>query len=497
MMSASPPATAGLLLWLDSANSASVTTDGGGHVTSWQNLAPGATNAVSYSGANDNSTSASYNSAPPTYVTGPDNVQVVSFNGNGYLDNLNFSTATPTSLTVFVLASAASNPGGFSAFMATSASQSANDYQTGINIDQGEDSSTSFNRLNVEGAEEGGNGGPQLLSSPIAFNTFHTFQVNEGTTVSDSVDGVVEGSVAGGTNPISLNNLFIGTRSYTSGFVPTSNHDLQGEIATVLVYSGTLSGSALAQTENYLTNFFTPAVTDTSPISTTITKSTLPTKAVGGISFSGSVSVKLDNTDAALEKGTVTEGIYASTDGYIDSTSVLLATVSKHASLKSGKTASFAVAVKNKTLPAGSYTVIAETTDSNELVSLAPTTPSLVVATPVVSLTAVSNTIRPSVFSNRPVSFSSTITVTNTGNIPAAGQIVFTAEPYNTANPQGTLSGSQTTFSANLKPGKSRKFTLLEKYAKGLLTAGIYNEAFSITLDGSTASATSPLFTVG
>ncbi|HEY3863566.1 MAG TPA: hypothetical protein VGO59_16950 [Verrucomicrobiae bacterium] len=150
------PPTNGLVLWLDSSVAASIQTNSGGYVMSWSNLAPGANNPVSYSGADDNGTSIAFNSAPPNMAAGPNGAPVVNFNGEGYLDNLNFSSETPQSMTFFLLGSAATNFGNFSAFMSFRA-PGQNDYQTGLNVDQGQDPSTNFNRLNVECAKAGGN----------------------------------------------------------------------------------------------------------------------------------------------------------------------------------------------------------------------------------------------------------------------------------------------------------------------------------------------------
>jgi hypothetical protein len=259
------PSTNGLLLWLDASYRASIQTNSSGGVTNWINLAPGATNSVSYSGANDNGTSASYNTTPPTYVINSNGLNFVNFSGAGYLDNLNLSAITPASITVFLLASATSNPGNYSAFLSFRQGPSANDYQTGLNIDQGQNSSATFNRLNVEGAKAGGNGGFQFLNGSLNFGTVYIIQVNDGGGPADNnnqvgvlVNDTLESFVTGTNTPVGLANCYIGTRAYVVGFVPTSNHDLIGKIAVVLVYSGQLSDTNLTQTTDYLYSFFRP-----------------------------------------------------------------------------------------------------------------------------------------------------------------------------------------------------------------------------------------------
>jgi hypothetical protein len=261
------PATNGLLLWLDASYPGSIQTNAGGSVTAWQNLAPGATNAVSYTGNNDNGTSASYNAAPPTYLAGPLGFNVVQFNGNGYLDNLNFSSATPANLTVFILASANGNPGDFSAFMAFRTSQSANDYITGLNIDQGPYSSTAFNYINVQGAKDGGDVSYGLPLGSLPFGNFYQFEIDYGggpTNTNSLITVLRNGNpvalVAGSNNPVNLGNCYIGTRAYVSGGAPTANHDLIGQIAAVLVYDHQLTAADLSQTRSYLYGILPPSL---------------------------------------------------------------------------------------------------------------------------------------------------------------------------------------------------------------------------------------------
>jgi hypothetical protein len=257
------PSTNGLILWLDSSYSSSVATNSGNGVTNWLNLAPGATNSVIYTGANDNNTSASYNSSPPNLGPSIYGYDVITFSGNGYLENLNFSSETPASLTVFLLANTKTNLGGYSAFMSFRQSTTVNDYQTGLNVDQGQNPSTTFGRLNVEGAKAGGGGGFELITNTLSFGTFYVFQIDEGggpannnDVVSVLIDGTSEGSVVGVNNNIDLGNCYIGSRAYVIGGVPTANHDLIGQIAAVLVYDHQLSSNEISQTQTYLANFF-------------------------------------------------------------------------------------------------------------------------------------------------------------------------------------------------------------------------------------------------
>ena len=302
------PSTNGLLLWLDSSYSDSVVRDAGGRVTAWLNKAPGANNAVSYTGNNDNNTSASYNAVPPNYVAGPNGVGVVNFTGNGYLDNLAFSSQTPADLTVFLLATASTNLGYFSAWMAFNQSQSANDWQTGLNIDQGQYPSTTLNRLNVEGAKGGGLGGFQLVNGSFNFGTYYVFEIDYGggpannhSLVTALVGGASVASRSESPNAVALNNFYLGTRADVYGYNNTDNHDLVGQIAAVLVYDHQLTGSDLTQAQSYLSNFFlqTNRSTSSSPQPNSFTYNNFGTTKL--LRFNGSATNMTTSDGPVLE----------------------------------------------------------------------------------------------------------------------------------------------------------------------------------------------------
>ena len=298
------PSTNGLLLWLDSSYSDSVVTNAGGRVTAWLNKAPGANNAVSYTGINDNNTSASYNAVPPNYVAGPNGVGVVNFTGNGYLDNLAFSSETPADLTVFLLATTSTNLGYFSAWMAFNQSQSANDWVTGLNIDQGQYPSTTLNRLNVEGAKGGGSGGFQLVNGSLNFGTYYVFEIDYGggpannhSLVTALVGGTSVASLSESPNTVALNNFYLGTRSDVYGYNNTDNHDLVGQIAAVLVYDHQLTGSDLTQAQTYLNTFFLRTNLST-------TSSTQP----NSFTYNNFATAKLIRFNGSATKATTSDG---------------------------------------------------------------------------------------------------------------------------------------------------------------------------------------------
>jgi hypothetical protein len=261
------PATNGLILWLDAGDASSIQADASGHVSAWLNKAPGSTNGVGFSGNNDNQTSPAYNAVAPTHLTGPGGVTAVNFDGNGYLDNTNFSALTPVSATIFLLAEADTNAGNYSAFLALRQSSSTNDYQTGLNFDQGPKSSTSMDLLNVEGTKLGGSGGFNFINSSLPFGRFHLFEIDYGdgavsnnNSITFLLDGAPQISLSGNSNAINLDQIYVGTRAYVSGGVPNANHNLRGQIAALLIYDHQVTPNERAQTEGYLQAYSRPSL---------------------------------------------------------------------------------------------------------------------------------------------------------------------------------------------------------------------------------------------
>jgi hypothetical protein len=177
--------------------------------------------------------------------------------------------------------------------------------------------------------------------------------------------------------------------------------------------AGNPSSSAAATTFNASAPFIT--------LTPAVTKLTLPSAVVGGSKSKATAVVKISNTGNIASNGLTTAGIYASPDG-LASDATLIASVTRKLNIKSGGSAS--VSVPLKLIPAtldGSYTIIAEVTDPNSAVTGTPTGTTVDIAPPFVSIHASSAAI--SAASVTPGNTTAlTITLDNTGNIPATGQ---------------------------------------------------------------------------
>jgi putative heme-binding domain-containing protein len=164
-----------------------------------------------------------------------------------------FAIAGPRRLvpavTIFILAAPKSNPGNFSAFMATSET-GKNDYTSGLNIDQGPAAAKDLSVINVE---SGGATGFQDLMVPTLmgvaerpFGGFHVFTIRSKIGKNGTeffFDGIKAGERDRLESMIGLDQLTIGARRYSND--PTQSPFVQGffagDIADVVLFDRALS----------------------------------------------------------------------------------------------------------------------------------------------------------------------------------------------------------------------------------------------------------------
>jgi hypothetical protein len=189
--------------------------------------------------------------------------------------------------------------------------------------------------------------------------------------------------------------------------------------------------------------------------------STLPTAVAYGAAEHGVVTVELANIGSSAIDGTITTDIYASADGTVDGSSILLGTTAHHLDLKPGSTG-VAASVAIKSLPAqlmdGSYVLYAVTTDPSGNSTGPVAGPALSVAAPFVSFSEsiISTTLHGSNVSGQPTGAYVRLGLTNNGNIASAGitQIAIYVSPDGTVA-SGTLVRSVYDF-ISLQPSRGR-----------------------------------------
>ena len=159
-----------------------------------------------------------------------------------------------TKATVFIVAAARSNAGGFRGYFSLNR-VGGNDYSTGLNLDLGPSATTELSYLNVEGS--GGAGAGQLLQgSLMAFGAWHVFTLETqpgAQSVRLVVDGRSQRARDRGISVIRLDEFVLGARHYSnSGGVPFTQGFFDGDIAEFLLYSRALTSAESRSVERYL-----------------------------------------------------------------------------------------------------------------------------------------------------------------------------------------------------------------------------------------------------
>jgi putative heme-binding domain-containing protein len=149
-------------------------------------------------------------------------------------------------LTIFVVAAPFSNRGGFRAFLALHG-EGANDFQSGLTLDQGPAGSERFDTLNAEGAGFGG--ARDLLNDATDFGVLARFRVEVGAA---RVALAGQASRERSGPPLALHALSLGARRFAFGAPPVSTGFLDGELAEVLIYGRALGAAEAEAVDAYL-----------------------------------------------------------------------------------------------------------------------------------------------------------------------------------------------------------------------------------------------------
>ena len=206
-----------------------------------------------------------------------------------------------------------------------------------------------------------------------------------------------------------------GTAALTTSSLTAGSHNITAMYSGDTTYAAS-SSTAVSETVNapVVAAIFAP----------TISKSTLPASIVGGALLKGTVTVGLANQSGSLSKGSVTVAVYASTDGTIDGSATLLATVTRRPIVSAGKSVAVAAPVHLPSgLSPGSYTLLARATDSASQTQDSAAGPALQVQTPVLALTESFTRISTpkALVAGTKTSALAALKITDVGNIPSSG----------------------------------------------------------------------------
>ena len=200
-----------------------------------------------------------------------------------------------------------------------------------------------------------------------------------------------------------------------------------------------------------------------SPLSPAVARSGLAASIIAGSSQHGSAVVDVTNNGSTRYDGPVTTQIYASSDGAVDSNSILIASVKKTLIIAAGRTATVTVPIEST--PAqlnGSYQLLAQTIDSSGNTSAASSGPSLTAAAPFLAFSdsILSTTLGAQDVSGQRSRATVRLEVTNQGNIAATGSSTIALYVSPDATPaDGTLIRSLRQPLA-LRPGADRILTI-------------------------------------
>ncbi|HVJ67489.1 MAG TPA: hypothetical protein VM510_05860, partial [Caulifigura sp.] len=180
--------------------------------------------------------------------------QGVQFDGVDDLLLHSGETVGRKAVTVFIVATAFQNSGGFPSMVAL-APRDGNDFQQGLNVDLGPGFSTRFDSISVEGAGIVG-GAANLCKTARDFGDVARICVwstegNGGIVL--SVDGAVQGTRdRTGDKEIRLDEITIGSRYYTAFGGSPFKGLFNGEIAEVLIFDRLLDQAERQQIDDYL-----------------------------------------------------------------------------------------------------------------------------------------------------------------------------------------------------------------------------------------------------
>lgn len=184
----------------------------------------------------------------------------------------------------------------------------------------------------------------------------------------------------------------------------------------------------------------------------------IPPSVIAGQKVNLSPHLAITDTSTSAVTGNVTAKLFLSTSKSVDSNSIQLASTNKAVKLKAHAhiQVSFKVPTLPATVPNGTYYLVAEITDPSGNTVDAPSATTIAVEPPEISLSGA--------FAKTPVpgkngKTSMTFTVSDAGNITAAGNLAFNIE----SSPDGLLAdATQVTTSSkkiNIRAGKSMRIT--------------------------------------
>lgn len=224
----------GLILAFDAGNKRSYPGSG----TTWTDLI-GTNNGTFEGSTGDNNTPQFQNT----------NLGVLNFDGVD--DKITIAPSTFTTfneVSISMWVKVLSNDGSYNCFFSARNGATANDYQTGVNIDQTNSTSTSWTFVNVEGAGRIG-GASNQMSTSVNFGEWAHLGVTKSTSnIEVYINGQAQTSRSRNNVAMGLQYLTIGARYYSG----TYRGYLNADISNIQIYNRGLSAAEVLQNYNAL-----------------------------------------------------------------------------------------------------------------------------------------------------------------------------------------------------------------------------------------------------
>ena len=169
-----------------------------------------------------------------------------------------------------------------------------------------------------------------------------------------------------------------------------------------------------------------------SGLTTSVTRTTLANDVPATVASRGSVVVAVTNSGTSL-KAKLTFRVYASPDGNIDSSAILIGTLTRTVQAGKNKTITENVPVQFKAASRGSYTILAQAVDPAGGASAVGAGPVVNVAAAFISLSEslVRSTIPSTIASGQKIHAQVTLKISNGGNVTSNGPVTIALEAVN------------------------------------------------------------------
>jgi uncharacterized repeat protein (TIGR03803 family) len=212
----------------------------------------------------------------------------------------------------------------------------------------------------------------------------------------------------------------------------------------------------------------------------------LPASVIGSVKHKFSVPIVITNTGGATAKGQVTIVLYASLDGLLDATDVVVLTVRRNVNLKAGKSIKLKLNLTDlpASLSGGAYHLLAQVEDPSGFAQTAGTVGTVAVVAPVVTPTLTFTRLSgsTSLTAGGTTRASAVLALANDGNVPLSGAATFTV--YLTASGTVTATSTQVVVvsrKVSVAAGKTKSVSVPLGTIPAAATAGSYTLVAVVT----------------